>query len=398
MASTYLTVDEITKRSLLVLHQNLVFVGAINREYDASFANDGAKIGDTLRVRLPNQFVVRTGATLNVQDVTESKVDVQVATQKGVDMTFTSKDLTMDIDDFAKRFIDPAMAVLAATIEADALQNMTLDIYNVVDSDTSALTFKDILKGREKLEQGLAPSSQRTCLLSNGHSVTLVDALKGLFQDSTSISGQYKEGMMGHTAGFDFFESTHVVNHTTGTAVKGDTSYDVDGADQDGASLTVDTGTTTFLAGDVITIVGCNAVHPETKVSTGVLKQFVITADSGGSATTLAISPAIVVSGAKQNVSAAPTNGGIIAGVAAGNIEAVNGSLVFHKDAFTFATADLIMPDGVDFASRQNFDGISMRIVRAYDINNDKLPCRLDVLYGYKTIRAELASRIHADG
>ncbi|MCA8920129.1 MAG: hypothetical protein KDB32_13725, partial [Planctomycetes bacterium] len=137
----------------------------------------------------------------------------------------------------------------------------------------------------------------------------------------------------------------------------------------------------------------CVRVHPETKQSTGDLQQFVVTADYAGGAGSLAISPAIVTSGGRQNVAASPTNGGAV--VKVGGASAVyKPSLAFHKDAFTFATADLVMPGGVDFAAREVMDGISMRIVRQYDINNDKFPARLDVLYGYKTLRAELAARL----
>ncbi len=399
MANSLLTIDMITRRALLILHQKMTFISSINRQYDDSFAVVGAKIGDTLRIRLPNQYTVRTGAAINVQDTTEAKLDLTVATQRGVDTTFTTKDLTMDMDDFADRILEPAMSVLAAVIEADALQTMTLDIYNLVDNDASALTFKNILQGRQKLEENLAPAdNQRTCLLSNGHSVTLVDALKGLFQDSSQISSQYTDGVMGRSAGFTFAESSHVADHTTGTGAKGDTTYNIDGADQTGAAITVDSGTTTFLKGDIITLAGTNSVHSETKVSTGVLQQFVITANSGGSATSLAISPAIVTSGAKQNVSASPTTTGAVNKIGAGNGAALNGTIVYHKDAFTFATADLIMDDSMAQASRQVFDGISMRIVRQYDINNDLIPARIDVLSGFKTIRPQLAARIHADG
>lgn len=397
MANTILTVDEITRRALLILHQKLVFVGSINRQFDASFANEGAKIGDTLRIRLPNQYTIRTGAAINVQDVVERKVDLTVATQKGVDTTFSTADLTMDIDDFADRILEPAMAVLAANIEADALQTMTLQVANLVDSDGSAIDLLDVLNGRKKLNENLAPQDNtRTALLSNSHSVILVDALKALFNDQATVGQQYKEGMMGRTAGFNFFESTHVVDHTTGTAAKGDTSYNVDGVGEDGAAITVDGGTTTFLVGDVITFAGSNAIDPETKIDLGFLKQFVITADSGASATSLAIDPAIVLTGGNQNVSAAPTDNGAVSKIGAGNGELLNGTLVYHRDAFTFATADLLMPDGVHFASRQVFDGISMRIVRDYNINNDTIPTRIDVLYGFKAIRPQLACRIHA--
>ena len=164
------------------------------------------------------------------------------------------------------------------------------------------------------------------------------------------------------------------------------------------ATLTVDGGTTTFLVGDVITLAGVYRVHPETKVSTGVLQQFVVTADSGTSATSLAISPAIVATGARQNVSASPADNAAIVKVGAGANELLSGSLAFHKNAFTFATADLVMPTGVDFSARETYDGISMRVVRQYDINSDKFPTRLDILYGFKTLRPQLACRIHADG
>lgn len=397
--NTLLTVDDITREALRILHQKMTFIGSINRQYDDSFAIEGAKIGDTLRIRLPNQYTVRTGATIAVQDTEEAKVDLTVATQRGVDTSFTAKDLTLSLSDFASRILEPAMSVLAAVIEADALQTMTLDVYNMVVSDAAAIDLLDILNGRKVLNENLAPlDNSRTALLSNGHSATLVNDLKGLFQDSSEISSQYRDGVMGRSAGFTFAESSHVADHTTGTGSKGDTTYNIDGVAQTGATLVVDGGTTTFLAGDIITLAGAFAVHPETKVASSVLQNFVITADSGASATSLAISPAIVTSGAKQNVSASPTDNGIVAKLGAGNGEALNGTIVYHKDAFTFATADLLMPDGVDFASRQEFDGISMRIVRAYDINNDTFPARIDVLSGFKTIRAQLAARIHADG
>ena len=397
MANTLLTPTAVTRKALQILHQKLNFVGNINRAYDDSFAKSGAKIGDSLKIRLPNQYTVRTGATLSAQDTTESSTTLQVATQKGVDLNFTSVDLTLSLDDFADRILEPAMAVLAANIEADAL-NMYKDVYNIVDGDAAAISFLNIMQGRQKLNEELAPmDNSRTALLTPTHTAKLVDALKGLFQDSSAIAKQYREGMMGRTGGFDFYENTLLGNHTTGTAAK-TTGYLVNGASQTGATLTVDTGTTSFLKGDIITIAGVNRVHPETKADTGVLQQFVVTANSGTSATSLAISPAIVTSGATQNVSGSPADNAAIVKVGAGASELLTNSMVFHKNAFTFATADLVMPQGVDFAAREVYDGISMRVIRQYDINNDKFPCRLDVLYGYKTMRPQLACRIHADG
>jgi len=392
MANSLLTPSMITREALRILHQKLNFIGNINRAYDDSFAKTGAKIGSDLRIRLPNQYTVRSGATLSAQDTTEQSVTLQVTNQKGVDVNFTSAELTLSLDDFSQRILEPAMAVLAANIEADAF-NMAKDVYNVVNNIGSAITLNKVLTGRKLLNDNLTPmDNNRACILNTQDNVDLVDSLKGLFQDSTQISKQYKEGMMGRTAGFDFYENTLIPSTTTGTALSA-TTYTVNGAGQTGSTVTIQTGATTFKAGDVVTFAGANRVHPETKADTGVLQQFVVTADYAGGAGNLAISPSIVTSGALQNVTASPTNGGAVTKV--GGASAIyKPSLVFHKDAFHFATADLVMPSGVDFASREVMDGLSMRIVRQYDIVNDKFPCRLDLLYGYRTIRAQLAARI----
>ena len=392
MPNTILTPTAVTREALRVLHQKLNFVGNIVRDYDDSFAQKGAKIGDTIKVRLPNQYVVRDGATLNAQDTTESSVSLQISSQKGVDLNFTSGELTLSLDDFSQRILEPAMSVLAANIEADAL-NMALDVYQAVNNIGSAISLNKVLMGRKALNDALAPmDNQRTALLNTQDNVDLIDSLKGLFQDSEAIKKQYKEGIMGRTAGMDFYENTLLANQATGTAASA-TTYTVNGANQVGSGVVVATGATTFKKGDIVTFAGCNRVHPETKADTGVLQQFVVTADHAGGAGTLQIAPAIVTTGGAKNVAASPTNGGAV--VKVGGASAIyKPSLVFHKEAFAFATADLIMPGGVDFAARETIDGLSCRIVRAYDINNDKFPCRLDILYGYKTLRAQLAARI----
>lgn len=392
MPNTILTPTAVTREALRVLHQKLNFVGNIVRDYDDSFAQKGAKIGDTIKVRLPNQYVVRDGATLNAQDTTESSVSLQISSQKGVDLNFTSSELTLSLDDFSERILEPAMSVLAANIEADAL-NMALDVYQAVNNIGSPISLNKVLMGRKALNDALAPmDNQRTALLNTQDNVDLIDSLKGLFQDSDAIKKQYKEGIMGRTAGLDFYENTLLANQTTGTAASA-TTYTVNGANQTGSGVVVATGTTTFKRGDIVTFAGCNRVHPETKADTGVLQQFVVTADHAGGAGTLQIAPAIVTTGGAKNVAASPTNGGAV--VKVGGASAIyKPSMVFHKEAFAFATADLIMPGGVDFAARETIDGLSCRIVRAYDINNDKFPCRLDILYGYKTLRAQLAARI----
>jgi hypothetical protein len=396
--NTILTATAVTREALRVLHQKLNFVGSIVREYDDSFAKSGAKIGDSLKVRLPNQYVVRTGATLSTQDTAESSVTLQVATQKGVDLNFTSTDLTLSLDDFSKRIITPAMSTLAASIEADAM-SMYKDVYNSVWNGGSAITLEKVLDGRVLLQNALAPLNDRTANLNTTDNAKFVDALKALFNDTTGIAKQYREGYMGRTAGFDFVENTMWGKHTRGAATSAYTTSTQVGtlpiSETPVSTMTVATGTGAMVAGDVFTIANVNSVHPETKVSTGTPQQFVVTAAYAGGAGTVSFAPAIVLSGGRQNV-VIPTTSATAAITFAGTAStAVGLSLLYQKEAFAFATADLVMPGGVDFAAREVMDGISMRVVRQYDINNDKFPTRLDVLYGYKTLRPQLAARLH---
>lgn len=393
MPNALLTPTAVTRKALQILHQKLNFIGSINRQYDDSFAQSGAKIGSQIKIRLPNEYTVRTGATLSTQDVSESSETLTVATQKGVDMTFTSAELTLSMDDFAERILEPAISVLAANMEADAL-SMALDVYQAVNNVGSAVTLNKVLGARKLLTDALAPQSDRKLILNTQDNLDLVDGLKGLFQDSKEIAAQYRDGLVGRTAGFgEIYENTLLPSQTTGTAAAA-TGYTVNGAGQTGSTVVVATGANTFKKGDVITFAGCNRVHPETKADTGALQQFVVTADYAGGAGSISISPAIVTSGGRQNVSASPTNGGAVAKV--GGASAVyRPSLAFHKNAFTFATADLedVSKYGA-WGAREVFDGISMRIARQYAISSDTIPCRVDVLYGYRTIRAQLACRI----
>ena len=395
MANTLLTPQAITREALRILHQKLNFIGNINRQYDDSFAKSGAKIGDSLRIRLPNQYTVRSGATLQAQDTTERSTTLQINNQKGVDLNFSSAELTLSLDDFSKRIIEPAMAQLAATMEADAL-TMALDVYNNVNNVGSAISFNKVMAARKVLNDCLAPmDDSRSIILNTQDNLDLVDGLKGLFHDSAAVRQQYKEGSMGRTGGFDFYENTLLGSQATGTAAA-TTGYTVNGAVTANGSSTVTlaTGSTTFKKGDIISFAGCNRVHPETKVDAGVAHQFVVTADYAGGAGVLSISPPIYTSTGYQNVTASGIPNGAAVTKVGGASSIYRPSLAFHKDAFTFATADLVMPNNAEFGSREVYDGISMRIVRQYDINNDAFPCRLDVLYGFKTIRPQLACRI----
>jgi hypothetical protein len=395
--NTILTPDMITAKALVILHQKLNFVGSINKQYDSSFAQSGAKIGDTLRIRLPNQYVVRHDMTLAPQNTAEQNTSLTVSNVSGTDISFSTTDLTLKMDDFTSRVIEPAVAVIAADIESRALA-MMLDVPNVINGQGSAQTFKNFLFGRKALLDNLAPQSKQWMARINTQTnVDLVDSLKGLFQSATDIKAQYTDGVMGYTAGFEFAENTHLSTFTRSAAV----SYAVSTTATTGStSLVVKTGTGTALHGEVFTVAGVNRIHPETKVDTGVLQQFVLTADAAGAGTqTWTISPAPTFAsphGARDNVSKLPTANDVITFV--GTISAAVGTdLVYHPDAFTIATADLVMPGGVDMASRANKDGISIRLIRQYDINTDYLPCRLDVLWGARAIRPQLACRLFAN-
>lgn len=400
MTNTILTPTAVTRRALEILQNNLVFTKQINRSYDSSFANEGGKIGTSLKIRLPNQYTVRTGAALAAQDTSEDSVTLTVATQKGVDVNFSSSELTMSIDDFSERILEPGMAELAANIDFTGM-GLYSDIYQLVGTagqvPNTALVY---LQAGQKLDESAAPGDMRRMIINPAANANTVDALKSLFNPSGKIATQYEKGLMGKNAlGFDFYSSQSVNVHTCGTRTN--TTPIVNGAVTSGASVIVSGAgnAVTYTVGDVFTVADCYAVNPRTKQSTGALQQFVVTAantSSGGGAVTLAFSPTIVTSGAKQNVTAA--------GMANGKALVFHGSasavlaqnVAFHKDAFALATADLIVPKGVDFAYRAVNEGMSLRVVRQYDINNDLFPCRMDILHGFKTIRPELACRVSA--
>ena len=399
-ANINLTSDMITDKSLQILHQKLNLVGNIITEYDDSFAKEGARIGNTMRIRQPIQYGTGTGATMSTgtgADTEQSMTTLTVSTQRHVPMRFTSEELTMDIDKFTERHIEPAVSVLAAKIESDAF-SMIDEVANTVHCG-AAVTFGEVLQGRKKLVDALAPNNNRYAILDSQANVDMVDALKGLFNDGSSIGKQYKEGLMGHTAGFDFFENTLTGQHTTG-AEGGGTAYAVNdatagvkvGTNLTQGSLKVDTGTRTIKKGDVFTLASVYEVQPESKVSNGILRQFTVLTDATG-ASTLQIAPPIITAGEYQNVSKAPANNSKLTflGVAS---TVYNQSLLFQKGFACFATADLVMPKNVHMVSRRNHDGISMRLVQDYAIVKDRIYTRLDVLYGYKVLRPQLACKV----
>ena len=398
MANSLLTIDMITRKSLEILENNLVISRNCNRQYDDSFAVQGAKIGSTLRIRLPDRALVTDGAALQVQDDNEQYTTLSVASQKHIGINFTSAELTMQLDDFAERVLKPRISQLASSIDAD-VATAYKSIYNSVGTPgTTPGTSLVLLQAQQKLNEFATPMSPRYATVNPAANAGLVEGMKGLFNPTDTVSRQFKNGMMGTgVLGFDEINMSQSIGmHTTGawgTTITSTGTLSTQGQ----ATLPISfTGSSkTWKQGDVFTIAGVYAVNPQTRQSTGSLQQFVVTADVTATTTgTLSISPAIYTADhALATVDSFPQATAVVTMLGSASTQYAQ-NLSYHKDAITLATADLLLPQGVDMASRQTHNGISMRIVRQYDINNDRMPCRVDVLYGYAAIRPSMATRV----
>ena len=411
MSNTIKTLSDgdIVRKALLVLHNNLIFTKTINRQYDDRFAVSGAKNGGTLLIREPNQFTVRSGAVMDVQDVSEATQTLTVATQRGVDINFSSVELTLSLDDFSQRILEPAMSRLAAEIDSINLNEAYKGVYNhILGTKGSPTALVDIRAARSKLSKGLAPKSDRYCIMESLSINQVMEDSKSLFAPSSEIAKQYDQGIIGTCSGFTFYETEMIPTHTMGTFADADTPVvnTSSGITSGTPTIAITSGTSagTITEGSVFTVAGVYAVNPETKVRYPHLQQWVVTADAtaSGGAVTVSVSPTPITSGAKQTVEV------VSAGASKAVLfETVGGSgtistaylqgLAFHKDFFTFVSADLEIPRGTDMAKREVFEGISMRFVRNYDIVNDKFPARFDVLVGQKVIRPEWACRLSGD-
>lgn len=402
MSNSLLTIDMITRKSLQILENNLVLTRNVNRQYDSSFAVEGAKIGSTLRIRLPDRALVTDGAALNVQDDNEQYTSLTVSTQKHIGLNFTTAEMTMQLDDFAERVLKPRISQLAASIDADTA-NAYKSIYQSVGTPgTTPATSLVLLQAQQKLNESAADMSPRYATVNPAANAALVEGMKGFFNPTGTISSQFKSGMMGEgVLGYNEVNmSQSITSHTTGTRSAIATltiNATVSTQGQSTVAITGDSGSATFAIGDVFTIANVYAVNPQTRVSTGSLQQFTVTAlatASSGTWSSVSISPALYTSAsALATVNSFPQSGAAVTVLgSASTLYPQN--LVYHRDAIAFATADLLMPRGVDMASRAENNGISIRIVRQYDVNNDRMPCRLDVLYGYSVIRPQMACRI----
>jgi hypothetical protein len=397
MANSILTIDMITRKALEILENNLVITRNVNRQYDDSFAVEGAKIGSTLRIRLPDRALVTDGAALQVQDDNEQFTTLTVASQKHIGVNFTSAELTMQLDDFAERVLKPRISQLASSIDAD-VANAYKTIGNTVGTPgTTPSTSLVLLQAQQKLNENAAVMSPRYATVNPAANAGLVEGMKGLFNPTDTISKQFKNGMMGTgVLGFDEINmSQSIKQHTTGTrAATGNTTGAA--VTTEGAStLTLTVGSGELIAvGDVFTIADCYAVNPQTRESTGSLFQFVALASSTSTTTaTVTVAPMYSANHALATMLTLPATSKAVVFTGTASTQYPQ-NLIYHKDAITFATADLLLPQGVDMAARAVHNGISLRVVRQYDINNDRMPCRIDVLYGFSTIRPQMACRM----
>lgn len=399
MANKILTPDMITSEAQRILENSLVVTRNVNKQYDNSFAKEGAKIGTKLRVRLPDRVLVSDGAPLQLQDVNQQYTNITVSSQKQVALDFTSAELTMNIDDFSKLIIEPRVSQLAASIDQDVARAYKYIGNSVGTPGTTPATPQVMLAANQKLDESAAPGNSRYLTVNPAANAALVIGMTGLFNPSGTVSKQFKNGSMGEgILGFDEVAmSQSIGQYTTGTrnaagtvngtiATQGVTTIVLAGM---GASKTIKLG-------EVFTIAAVNAVNPQTRESTGSLFQFVVLADTqsdGAGAATVTVAEIYDQTQALATVDVLPQTGAVVTFLgAAGGTYPQN--LAYHSDCIAFASADLVLPKGVDMASRIVHNGISMRLVRDYDINQDRLITRLDVLYGWAVIRPELGVRM----
>jgi hypothetical protein len=407
MANTLVTPTWYTKEVARILVNNLKFASNVNRSYDDQYVQAGAKVGYTVNARMPQRFTVTTGQALQTQGITDQYVAITLTHQKNVAYSWSTASMTQEIDNVRERYVKPAATALANVIDYDGLNTVFTDVYQSVGTPgttpTSNLTY---LQAGAKLTNSAAPADGRVAVLDPTSMVTLANANLALFQPAATIAEEYKSGQFaGRALGVGaWYEDANVAKYTTGTFTS--STPLVAGASQTGSSLVTDgwaSGASSLAKGDIFTVAGVLSVNPVSYASTGALQQFVVTAaitDASTGGMTIAIAPSIVTSGQLQTVTASPADNAAltVVGSSAGALSATvtSQSLVYHPDAFALVMADLHRPtSGAEATTVRSKElGISLRMVQQYQIGTDQEPTRLDVLYGWATLRPTLACRV----
>lgn len=402
MANTYKFIDMVAREALSELHEQCELLQTVDRQYDESFGQNGAKIGDTLRVRKPNEFLVRTGNAMQISPIAEVTDTVTMSTLKGVDMEYNYVDSLLKTDSpqqvaaFTKRYIRPAISKLLSVVESEALAyytKATPRIAGTAGSAINSLTTPNLM--RAKLNQQAAPKDNRHVQIDSVTMAGLVAGVPTYFNPAAAISRQYTEGTVVRTAMADFHENERIWTLANGADVAGEING---GTLTSGINtLTVDGFTAAPAVGSVFTIgsgageVGVFAVHPETKVPYSHLKQFVVTA---ATTTSITFSPAIIYdpTDPRQNCSGAPADNADIVFVGAASTSYVQ-PIMYHRDAFQFVNAPLEVMDDADKCVVETREGMSLRVWRASDITNNRRVLRIDMLYGFAALRPEWACR-----
>jgi hypothetical protein len=394
-----LTPSIITKESLVILENNLVAANRVNRKFENQFV----KIGNSLTIRKPNRFTVANGPGLQVQDIAEPSVSITINKQKQVAFQFTSQDLTLTVEEFSERYLKPAMAGMANQIDFDVLQNFS-GVSNFVGTPgtTPAFFSTSIQLVGQRQDENAAPQDNRTMVFNPAAYWSISNSLTGSFVMPTAKEALVK-GYLATVGNYEVYMDQNIPSVSSYIHISTNALVSNAPASQSGSSISTVgfNSTDVFQIGEVVTFGTVFAINPQNRQSTGSLKNFVITATTQpGAASTavLQISPAMVTSGPYQNV----TNGTV--STASGKVSILTGTptaastfvqnIAFTRDAFGLVMVPLEIPQGVDFAARETYRNISMRVIRAYDINNDVFPTRIDTLYGTTVYYDELAVRL----
>jgi len=378
--NTLVSSSIVTKESLLQLENQLGMAKTIYRDWENKFGKDG----ETLGIRKPNVFRATKARVRTNSALTESTVTLTVATQAHVSFEWSTKQMTDTIERISERYIQPAMSAIANAIDVD-LYALYKSVYNQVGTPGSAPDGYDVFAdARRRLNEEAIPLKNRFVNLNPEAEAGVLKGLKGLFNEKL-INNIIADGALGSLAGLDFYMAQNVQNHTTGLFSTSATPL-VNGASQTGATLVTDgfnASSSTVKEGDVFTIAGVYAVNPKTGASTGSLRQFVVTADttSSGGAMTIPISPSIITSGALQTVTASPADNAALT-FAGTEDTSYPINIAYHKDCFTLACRPLEIPQSVTWGARESYNGLSVRAIKDYDIDEDKEVLRFDVLYG----------------
>lgn len=398
----------IAKISAKMLADKTQFIKSIDKEPASTFNSqvNGFQVGQTVNINKPARFTPTTNAdiTSSIQDIVEEKVPLTLNIREVQAVAMTSLEVQdqLALKDWSKRVLDPAISSLAQVIESTCLTTAINATYNSVGSAGSTVFDTDtMLSAREKLGKFLTPMDEnRFALLDPSAMRSAVNARKGLFQQSSEIASQYRDGFMGRADGFTYLENNLLPVHTRGTQ-SSVTSFTVATTSTEADTTIALTGTSggTLKKGDIFTVANVFAVHPITKVTQNFLQQFVVTADntaSGTAYTGVAISPQIyTTTGSLINLSRLPTSGDVVTIV--GTLSTgYTQNLAYHKSAFRFASVPLMKPNGVHMIGQETVDGMTLRVWMDSAILTDKMIMRIDFLGAIAAVRPEWACRITA--